>query len=139
MTPLRVLLVDDSPRFLQLAARYLAADSRIEIVGSALSGREALEQVTALQPDLVFMDVAMPDMNGLEATRAIKERAGAVRVVIVTLYDNAEYRAAAQRVGADGFLAKSEFVTEVFDVITSLIDPAASPVDGAGGDNALFA
>ena len=139
MTPLRVLLVDDSPRFLDLAARYLAADARIEIVGSALSGREALEQVAALQPDLVFMDVAMPDMNGLEATRAIKERMGTVRIVIVTLHDNAEYRAAAQRVGADGFLAKSEFVTEVFGVITSLVDPATLPADGAGGNDAQFA
>jgi DNA-binding NarL/FixJ family response regulator len=87
--------VDDSPEFLELVARCLAVAPHIEIVGRTRSGREALEQVARLQPDLVLMDLAMPGMNGLEATQRIKAQPGAPRVVMLTMYDDPAYRAAA--------------------------------------------
>jgi DNA-binding NarL/FixJ family response regulator len=122
LPPLRILLVDDNAQFLESAARALTAVPSIEIAGRALSGHEALEQVTQLQPDLVLMDVAMPNMNGLEATRHIKARPNAPRVVILTLHDAPEYRAAAEAVGADDFVSKAEFDAQVLPLIHALRD-----------------
>ena len=123
MTLVRTLLVDDSPEFLGAAAHFLATDSQIEVVGHALSARKAIEEVTRLQPDLVLMDVAMPGMNGFAATRQIKERPNPPRVIVLTLYDNDEYRAQAQAAGADGFVAKSEFGTQLLPLIHTLYQP----------------
>ena len=123
MTSVRTLLVDDSPEFLGAAARFLATDPEIEIVGYALSARKAIEEVTRLQPDLVLMDVAMPEMNGFVATRQIKERPNPPRVIVLTLYDNDEYRAQARAAGADGFVAKSEFGTQLLPLIHTLYQP----------------
>jgi DNA-binding NarL/FixJ family response regulator len=122
MPPLRILLVDDNTQFLDSAARALATVSSIEIVGRALSGREALEQVTQLQPDVVLMDVAMPHMNGLEATRHLKAQPTAPHVVILTLYDAPEYRAAAAAVGADDFVSKADFAAQVLPLLHTLRD-----------------
>jgi DNA-binding NarL/FixJ family response regulator len=122
MLPLRILLVDDSIQFLDVVARALATVPAIEIVGRALSGRDAVEQVTQLQPDLVLMDVAMPNMNGLEATRRIKTQADAPHVVILTLHDTPEYRAAAEAVGADNFVSKAEFNAQMLPLIRTLCD-----------------
>jgi DNA-binding NarL/FixJ family response regulator len=78
--------------------------------------------VTQLQPDLVLMDVAMPNMNGLEATRRIKTQADAPHVVILTLHDTPEYRAAAEAVGADNFVSKAEFNAQMLPLIRTLCD-----------------
>jgi DNA-binding NarL/FixJ family response regulator len=125
-----ILLVDDNPEFLETAARFLSAGPYIEIVGRALSGRDALEQVALLRPNLVLMDLAMPEMNGLEATRRIKAQPDAPHVVILTLYDNPEYRTVAEAAGADGLVAKSEFGTQLLPLIHKLF---ANPPRGDGG------
>lgn len=119
--PFRILVVDDSPAFLESATRFLSVDARLEIVGQALSGKEALEQVNLLHPDLVLMDLAMPGMNGLEATRLLKAQSQAPYVVLLTLYDNSEYRNAAVAVGADGFVAKSDFGVSLLPLLHALI------------------
>ena len=121
MTLVRTLLVDDSPEFLGAAARFLATDPEIEIVGYALSARKAIEEVTRLQPDLVLMDVAMPEMNGFVATRQLKERPNPPRVIVLTLYDNDEYRAQARAAGADGFVAMSETVDRLIPLVGDLL------------------
>jgi DNA-binding NarL/FixJ family response regulator len=128
MTRICILLVDDSPEFLQSAERFLAADPDIEVVGCARSGREAIAQVTQLHPDLVLMDLGMPGMNGLEATCRIRARSDAPRVVILTLHDNAEYRVAALAAGAEGYVTKSEFGTALLPFIHVLFDDAVSGV-----------
>jgi DNA-binding NarL/FixJ family response regulator len=120
MTLVRTLLVDDNPEFLGAAARFLATDPEIEVVGQALSAQKAIEEVTRLQPDLVLMDVAMPEMNGLVATRHIKERPNPPRVIVLTLHDNDEYRAQARAAGADGYVSKSEFGTQLLPLIHTL-------------------
>ena len=120
MQPLRVLLVDDNRAFLDLAARELAADARVRIVGRAQSAEEALAQVQHTQPDLVLLDIALPGMNGLEATRHIKARLGPPRVVLVTIHDSPDYRAAGMVAGADGFIAKEEFDTQISPLIEML-------------------
>ena len=111
MLPLRILLVDDSQVFIDSFPRFLAMDARLEIIGRVLSGEEALEQVSLLCPDLVLIDLTMPRMNGLEATRRMKAQISAPYVVILTLNDSSEYRAASVVAGADGFVTKSEIGT----------------------------
>ena len=126
MNPLRILLVDDSAEFLESAARLLMLHQDLCIVGRAASGSSALEQVAVLNPDLVLMDLAMPGMNGLETTRQIKARPAAPRVVIMTLYDVAEYRAAAKDATADGFIAKSSIRSQLMPMLAGLFPDRAA-------------
>ena len=122
MHPVRVLLVDDSPEFLHAADHFLSAHAWLCVVGRALSGQEALAQIDAIDPDLVLMDLAMPGLNGLEVTRQIKLRRAPPRVLIMTLYDIAEYHSAARNVGADGFIAKSELYTRLMPTLQHMFD-----------------
>jgi len=117
---MRILIADDSKEFLGVAERFLSADPQIEVVGTAHSGPEAIDSVNRLNPDLVLMDIAMPGMSGLEATRKIKEQPNPPLVVILTLYDNTEYRDFAKEICADGFLSKSEFGTQLLPLIHEL-------------------
>ena len=114
---MRVLLVDDNPLFTAAAARFLTVVGSIEVVGQARSGREALEQVADLHPDVVLMDLAMPEMDGLEATRRIKQEPSPPQVIILTLHDNAEYRQSARLAGADAFLNKGDVGTGLLPLI----------------------
>ncbi len=117
---IRILLVDDNLEFLEAVARFLAADPLTEVIGQAPTGKEALNQAPLLKPDLVLMDLALPEMNGLETTRKMKTQPGAPKVIIVTLYDNAEYRAAAHSVQADGFISKSELGVQLLPLVHAL-------------------
>src|SRR5688572_25635617 len=102
MTPYRVLLVDDSRDVVDSVGRFLTTVPGLEVVGHGLSGQEGLDQADRLRPDLVLMDLAMPGMDGLEATRRLKATPGGPLVVILTLHDDDEHRAASQAAGADG-------------------------------------
>jgi DNA-binding NarL/FixJ family response regulator len=106
---------------LDAAAELLSNRPSTEVVGCAHTGLEAIALVEKTAPDLVLMDVAMPEMNGLEATRRIKSQPRAPLVVVVTLYDNTEYRARAEAVGADAFVSKGEFATQLVPLIDSLV------------------
>ncbi len=118
--PIRVLLVDDSAYFAQWAMRFLLLEPQIELVGWAVSGRDALDQVVRLQPHVVLMDVHLPDITGLRVTEYIKTQPHAPVVIIVTLDDNAQYRAAATLIHADGFLAKADIGTQLVPLIDQL-------------------
>lgn len=120
MNPLRILLVDDNPIFLEAAAHFLSRQPLMEIVGRAKTGLEAIRLVEQLSPALVVMDMAMPHMNGLEATRRIKSKSAPPRVIIVTLDSDAKCRADAQEVGADGFINKLECTESMLPLITKL-------------------
>jgi DNA-binding NarL/FixJ family response regulator len=120
MPKIRLLLVDDNPEFLEAATRFVATAPQISVVGQALSGRDAVLQVSTLCPDLVLMDYVMPDMNGIEATREMKAQDEVPQVVILTLHDLPEYRAEAEAAGADGFLAKADFGRDLLPLIASL-------------------
>jgi len=127
MKPISVLLVDDSPIFLDIARRFLQSQATVAVVGTALSGQEAFEQISRLQPDLVLMDLSMPGLDGLEATRRLKAQPDAPCVVILTLYDNAAYRAQAEAVGADGFIAKWQLGPQLLPTLRCLFgDPAVN-------------
>ena len=120
MKRIRTLLVDDSRQFIESAKQFLGGHQWFEIVGEAYSGREALARVAELRPDLALMDLRMPGLNGLEAARQIKARPDAPRIIITTLYDHPEYRAAALAAHADGFIAKSELGTLLLAMVEHL-------------------
>ena len=136
MEAIRVLLVDDSPDFLESASGFLSRHTRIHVVGCARGGEEGVRLARELTPDVVLMDWAMLDLDGLQATRRIKARPPAPRVVIVTFYEEAELRAAATDAGADAVVGKSQFTDDVISVIETLglwrqIEPRS--VSEAGG------
>jgi DNA-binding NarL/FixJ family response regulator len=113
---IRVLLADDQALVRAGFRALLDAQEGIEVVGEAADGAEALHLTRALRPDVVLMDIRMPGMDGLEATRAIAEDEllAGVRIVILTTFDLDEYVFEALRVGASGFLVKN---TEPADLI----------------------
>lgn len=103
--PLRVLVADDQPLFLETLATTLELDG-LDVVGRAQDGREAARLARLLLPDLVLMDLDMPVMDGIEATRRIREALPSARVVILTGSDSAEDVDRARRAGATGYVTK---------------------------------
>ena len=127
--PIRVLLVDDNPEYLGALARFLSSDPEIRIVDQACSAHEALEKISRSRVDLVLMDIVMPGMNGLEATRQIKAQANAPRILILTMYDGDEYRTAAQDACADGFVSKVASDDQLLPTIYGLFAIAPGTVN----------
>jgi DNA-binding NarL/FixJ family response regulator len=105
-SPMNVLIVDDDKASREGLRELIELRPDIRVVGEAIDGEEAIHLAKTLHPDLVVMDVQMPNMDGLEATRRIKQRLPNIRVILLTMYR--EYRAAAERSGADAFLVKGE-------------------------------
>lgn len=120
---LRILIVDNKIPFLDSAIRYLSLHERVELVGWALSGAEALEKIKIFQPDLVLIDVSLPDTNGLSAIREIKKQFTTQKIAVLTLHDGDDYRLEAQLAGADGFISKMDFVTQFPALIDILFAP----------------
>jgi DNA-binding NarL/FixJ family response regulator len=114
---IRVLLVDDSKVFLDLEERWLSQDPRVEIVGRATSGQEAIDQVQRLAPDIVVMDVTMQDMTGLQAAERIKAQRRDQRIVLLTVEISNEFKTAAQALGVDGYLAKAQLSTKLLPLL----------------------
>ncbi|MGR3936830.1 response regulator [Streptomyces sp. BRA346] len=106
MTTIRVLIVDDQMMVREGFSVLLGAQPDIEVVGEAVDGREAIAQVAALRPDVVLMDIRMPVLNGLEATREIVAADADAKVLVLTTFDLDEYVYQALRAGASGFLLK---------------------------------
>jgi DNA-binding NarL/FixJ family response regulator len=119
LSHLRVLLVDDQDLF-RAGLRNLLAARGIPVVGEASSGRQALDLAAKLQPDLVLMDLNMPEMDGLEATRTLREQNPAAKVVILTVNDQPNTLADALRAGAAGYLLKDLRARELFDLLEAL-------------------
>ena len=104
--PIRLIVADDHPVYREGLARLLTATDGLEVVGVASSGREVVALTHDLQPDVVVMDLRMPDLDGVEATRRITATSPHVAVLVVTMFDDDELVFAAMRAGARGFLLK---------------------------------
>lgn len=126
----RVLICDDQEIICEGLEKILATDSEIRVVEIALDGREAVESVRRDPPDVVLMDLKMPGMNGVQATRAIRQSFPDVRVLILTTYDEDEWLFDAIRSGASGYLLKDTPRKELLDAVKgtaagkSYVDPA---------------
>ena len=118
--PVRVLLVDDDDLMRAGLKAVLSSDSRVEVVGEAGSGRAAVEQVRALRPDLVLMDVRMPDLDGISATREVTAASPDVKVVILTTFEQDDYIFGALNAGASGFLLKRSGPEELLAAIQTV-------------------
>jgi DNA-binding NarL/FixJ family response regulator len=115
--PIRVLVVDDHALFRRGLEMVLGQESDIEVVGEAGDGAEAVTMAGALRPDVVLMDVRMPVMDGIEATRRIVGSGSAARILVLTTFDLDEYVFEALRTGASGFLVKDTEPVELLRAV----------------------
>lgn len=117
MAPIRVLVVDDHTLIRQGIVGLLESQPDIDVVGQAGNGREAVASAEAIGPDVVLMDIAMPGINGLTATREMKERRPDVRVLILTIHDREDYLFQALRAGASGYVLKGADVQDLLAAV----------------------
>ncbi len=126
MKPVNVMVVDDHKLVREGLANMLSLQRDIEVVGQASSGEEAVSRSKALKPDLILMDISMPGMNGIVATRMIKERDPHVKVVMLTMMDQETYVYEAIKAGATGYLLKNVGLNELTRAIRAVVKGEAS-------------
>ena len=117
---IKVLLVDDHEGFINAVIRHMRKHAWIDIAGTAANGIEAVARSESLRPDVVLMDLAMPEMGGLQATRLIKTQDQPPYIVIASHFDDAEHREHALRAGADNFVSKLSYIQEVMPILEGL-------------------
>ena len=115
--PIRVLIVDDHRLFAEALEAILSSESRIEVVGRARNGAEALEMALDLDPDVVLMDISMPVMDGVEATRRIREARPEACVLMLTGSNAAADVDRSRDAGAAGYVTKDRIASELVDAI----------------------
>lgn len=134
MTPHRLLLVDDHPMMRRGIRQLLELEEDLQVVGEAGNGQEALDQLAELQPDLVLLDNNMPQMNGVETLKKIRERGFTGKVLLFTVSDAEEDVRDALRFGADGYLLKDMEPEQLIDQLRRVllgqmtVSPALTPV-----------
>jgi DNA-binding NarL/FixJ family response regulator len=119
-TSIRVLVVDDSALFREALANFVAHLKGVIVAGRASGGEEALGLAASTEPHVIFMDLMMPGLNGLEATRALKQMSPPPAVVICTTYDDDRLRQAALDAGADVFMHKRDLALDAEGLIRNL-------------------
>jgi DNA-binding NarL/FixJ family response regulator len=118
--PIRVLLVDDHMIVRTGIRHVLESESGFEVVGEAANGTEALSLAEELRPDVVVLDISMPDISGLELAARLRNIAGGTRVLILSMHNNAEYVLESVRAGAHGYLLKDTAATELRTAIRAV-------------------
>ncbi len=122
MNKIRVLLVDDHPIVREGLRSLLEAQEGIEVVAEATDGREGMHRALDMLPDIVLMDIRMPEMDGVEATRQIKVRAPDVKVIVLTSYDDDQQVFEAIRAGASGYVLKDVHPDKLLTAIQAVAD-----------------
>jgi two-component system nitrate/nitrite response regulator NarL len=115
-----LLLVDDHPLLLAGLKAHFAPIEHIEVVGEAVEGRQAMQLVQELQPDIVLMDINLPDISGLEATRQLHQALPEVQIIILSVHDDEEYIMEAVQVGARGYLLKDTMPDKLDQAVESV-------------------
>lgn len=119
MKLMKVLIADDDERFRRRIGQFLATEPYIEIIGEAATGQEAVSCARELRPDIVLMDVRMPGMNGVSATRCLKEEMPDLKVIVLSVYDLDEYKDAALASGASAYVVKKSMIEELIPAMKS--------------------
>lgn len=120
MRTISVLLVDDHTILRAGLKMMLSVQPDIEVTGEASDGRQAIAEAQRLQPDVILMDITMPEMNGIEATRHVKKLLPDVRVLVLTMHENEEYLFQVLRAGASGYILKEAADTELISAIRTV-------------------
>jgi DNA-binding NarL/FixJ family response regulator len=118
---IRVLIADDHRLFAQALEAILATDERIEVAGHARDGREAVELAKSLKPDVILMDIAMPVMDGFQATRQIVSEDGGMSVLMLTGSNSRSDVDRARKSGAAGYVTKDRIAAELIDAIVEVV------------------
>jgi two-component system nitrate/nitrite response regulator NarL len=119
-TKIRVFLVDDHTVVLDGISARLSDEAFIEVIGTACNGKEAIKSISELRPDVVLMDVSMPVMGGLEATRILKQELPETRVLILSMHDDQEYIINLMKAGAYGYVLKDVSSDELIKAIETV-------------------
>ena len=120
MSKIKVLVVDDHAMFREGIRSLLAGYDDIEILGEATDGKEAIEKTCQLAPQVVLMDIGMPVMGGLEATRRIQKECPNARVLVLTQYQDTEYILSMIKAGAKGYISKTAIASELVSAIRTV-------------------
>ncbi|MFC6637941.1 response regulator [Sulfitobacter sp. JBTF-M27] len=131
--PTRIVIVDDHPMVAEGIQSILESYDDIDVVGTLSSGREAIDQLDKLNPDVVLMDLNMPEIGGLTATEIVLERRPGTRIVILSMHDNPEYIASALSHGAVGYLLKDVPTDEIKQAIDTVMQGETYLCTGAQG------
>lgn len=118
--PIRTLVADDDAQMLRLICSLLEAEGNIQVMGTAGDGQQALRQAEALKPNLVVLDMMMPEMNGLEACAQLRRLFPSIRIIIISGHDSAETRRLCQESGANAFVPKHRLAPELLPEIRRL-------------------
>ena len=117
----RVLVVDDQNLFRSGLVRLLEADSRVQVVGQAVDGLDAIKKVASLKPDVILMDLKMPNLDGIEATRRVVAEHPQVKILILTTFETDSYVLQALRAGASGYVLKDAQIDSIVSSILAVI------------------
>ena len=117
MEPISLMLVDDNPNFLRAERHFLERDEAVRIIGEATGGAEVLDRVKSLRPQVILLDLAMPDLSGLQLLPQLREEHPGIGIIALTVMDTAIYEKAAMLAGADAFLSKSNLFTDLIPTI----------------------
>jgi len=120
MDPLRILIADDHPLFRKGMRTLLTATPDAEVVGEATTGQEVIELAAMLQPDMILMDLQMPGINGIEATRQVLQMSPHIRILVVTLFEDDASVFTALRAGARGYVLKDAKEEEILRAIRAV-------------------
>lgn len=113
----KILIVDDDIKFKNLVKELFSSEKDLQIIGEAANGQKAICMAKELQPDLVLMDISMPRMSGLDATRQLKKIMPELAVIILTIHDLDGYREAAMARGAHAYVLKKEMVEKLIPAV----------------------
>ena len=120
MKPVRIMLVDDHPLIREAIAHLVASAPEFEVVGEAANGKECLERIADLRPDILVLDIAMPDMNGEQVSRELRRRYPELKIIALSGYNDRQFVRAMTRAGAKAYVVKSASGRELIHALRAV-------------------